>query len=354
MSEQHHHRVTIPSVPEGISRPLWSVMIPAYNPARYLRETLSTLLAQAPGEDIMQIAVVDDRYPHDDLEAVVKEVGGDRVEFYRQPENVGLTKNFQTCLQLARGHLIHVLHGDDCVRDGFYPKMQRLFSDRPEIGAAFCRYIIMDENSHWQSISVLEQPESGVMPRSWLEHLAGFIRIQTPSIVVRRDVYEKLGGFDNRLPICSDWEMWVRICTYYSMGYEAEPLALYRKHSNSITNTTVRDGRYFQQLREAVDIFHKYLPDEIADKVYKMARQNCAYHTLEIADSMLDTGDMAVTLKLLGEAIKTSPTFTVIRSAGRIFLLDGSEWLLRTIRMALSGQGYNNTETSEAVLRSDA
>jgi hypothetical protein len=85
-----------------------------------------------------------------------------------------------------------------------------------------------------------------------------------------------------------------------------------------------------------------------------MARQNCAYHTLEIADSMLDTGDMAVTLKLLGEAIKTSPTFTVIRSAGRIFLLDGSEWLLRTIRMALSGQGYNNTETSEAVLRSDA
>ncbi|MBD2017733.1 glycosyltransferase [Microcoleus sp. FACHB-53] len=354
MSEQHAHRATIPPVPDDVSRPLWSVMIPAYNPGKYLRETLATLLAQAPGSDIMQIAVVDDRYPHEDLEAVVKEVGGERVEFYRQPENVGLTKNFQTCLQLARGRLIHVLHADDCVREGFYPKMQRLFSDHPEIGAAFCRHIITDENGHWQSISVLEQPESGVLPRSWLEHLAGFIRIQTPSIVVRRDIYEKLGGFDNRLPICSDWEMWVRIFTYYPMAYEAEPLALYRKHSKSITNKTVRDGRYFQQLREAVDIFHKYLPEEIADKVYKMARQNCAYHTLEIADSILEAGDMPVTLKLLGEAIKTSPTFRVIRSAGRIFLLDGSEWLLRIIYTALSGRGYKNAETPDTVLRSDA
>jgi cellulose synthase/poly-beta-1,6-N-acetylglucosamine synthase-like glycosyltransferase len=48
MKEQPLYRATIPPVPEGASRPLWSVMIPTYNCANYLRETLTSVLAQDP------------------------------------------------------------------------------------------------------------------------------------------------------------------------------------------------------------------------------------------------------------------------------------------------------------------
>jgi glycosyltransferase involved in cell wall biosynthesis len=111
-------------------------MIPTYNCANYLRETLNSVLVQDPGSELMQIEVVDDCSTLDDPEAVVKELGKGRVQFYRQPENVGYIKNFETCLQRSRGQLIHLLHGDDCVRDGFYRKMQGLFEEYPEIGAA--------------------------------------------------------------------------------------------------------------------------------------------------------------------------------------------------------------------------
>jgi glycosyltransferase involved in cell wall biosynthesis len=329
-------------------------MIPTYNPGEYLRDTLASVLAQDPGPDVMQIMVVDDCSPQGDVAAIVEEVGRGRVEYYRQPQNIGITKNFQACIELARGQLVHLLHGDDCVREGFYPKIQQLFSKHPEIGAAFCRHIIMDENGHWQHISVLEQPESGVLPSQWLKELAGFIRIQTPSIVVRREVYEKLGAFDDRLPVVGDWEMWVRVAAYYPIGYEAEPLALYRKHSNSSTNRTVSNGSYFRQLHEAVNIFQEYLPDAIADQAYKLAMQNCAFHTLEIADSILDTGDMRTTLMLLKEALQCSRSFKVVRSAGRILLLDGSAWLWHQVRTSLTGRGGKNTETRNAVLRSNA
>ena len=353
MSEQHPNRPTIPPVADSVPRPLWSVMIPTYNCAEYLRQTLASVLAQDPGPDVMQITVVDDHSTLDDPAAVVEELGRGRVEFYRQPHNVGIVKNFKTTLELSRGKLIHQLHGDDLVRDGFYQKLQRAFIENPEIGAAFCRHLVMDEHSHWQHISPLEQQESGVLPSSWLDLLAGFQRIQTPSIVVRREVYEKLGGFDYRLAIAEDWEMWVRIAANYPVWYEVEPLAMYRKHSSSISNRNVKNGKYLQQMRKAVKVFLTYLPKEKADKLYKVAMQNCAFNALEIAESILAEGDMRSTINLIVEALKCSRSFRVVRSAGRLILLDGTVWLWKRVQTAVDSQRSKSRETTGALTNSD-
>ena len=239
----HPYRLRVTKVSEEVERPLWSVMIPTYNCANYLRETLASVLAQDFGSDTMQIMVVDDHSLKDDPEAVVKEIGNGRVEFYRQDINVGHIKNFQTCLEKARGRLIHQLHGDDLVCDGFYKKLTIAFEKHPEIGAAFCRHIIMDEHGNTIHPSILEQSESGVLPEDWIEELIGFQRIQTPAMVVRRDVYEELSGFDTRFKIgAEDWEMWIRIVSSYPIWYEPELLAKYRKNSNSLTSNNIRNA----------------------------------------------------------------------------------------------------------------
>ena len=61
----------ISPVAEGLHRPLWSVMIPTFNCAKYLRQTLESVLVQDPGTEQMQIEVVDDCSTKDDPEAVV-------------------------------------------------------------------------------------------------------------------------------------------------------------------------------------------------------------------------------------------------------------------------------------------
>lgn len=134
------------------------------------------------------------------------------------------------------------------------------------IGAAFCRHIHMDEAGHWHYISQLEQSESGVL-ENWLEKIAVRQRIQTPSIVVRREVYEQLGGFDRRIRYWGeDWEMWVRIASQYPVWYEIEPLALYRTHSNSLSGHSVRTGANIQDFRKAIGLVKEYLPADRANQ----------------------------------------------------------------------------------------
>src|SRR5687768_13877620 len=105
-------------VPQGVNRPLWSVMIPAYNCSEYLEAALLSVLCQDPGPASMQIAVVDDASTDADVEALVATVGKGRVEYMRHPINVGSLQNFNTCIDRARGHYVHLLHGDDRVLPG--------------------------------------------------------------------------------------------------------------------------------------------------------------------------------------------------------------------------------------------
>src|SRR5690348_11057027 len=79
----------IASIPAGVRRPSWSVMIPTFNCAKYLRETLESVLAEDVGPEQMQIEVVDDCSDKDDPHAVVREIGRSRVLFHRKSLNEG-------------------------------------------------------------------------------------------------------------------------------------------------------------------------------------------------------------------------------------------------------------------------
>ena len=114
------HYIKLMPIAEDIKRPLWTVVIPTYNCANYLKETLASVLEQDPGEAIMEIIVVDDHSTKDDPEAIVKEFGNGRVQFYRQPKNIGKSSNYAFGINLSKGHYIHLLHGDDTIELGFY------------------------------------------------------------------------------------------------------------------------------------------------------------------------------------------------------------------------------------------
>ncbi len=54
------NRIRLAPVSEGGQRPLWSVVVPTFHFARFLHQTLESVLSQDPGPDVMQIEVIDD------------------------------------------------------------------------------------------------------------------------------------------------------------------------------------------------------------------------------------------------------------------------------------------------------
>ena len=311
------HRATIEPVGTNVWRPTWSVMIPTYNCATTLGETLSSVLEQDLGPDQMQIEVVDDSSDRDDPEAVVRDVGGGRVGFFRQAQNVGLVRNFATCLRRSRGHYIHLLHGDDFVLEGFYDALQSGFERDPSVGAAFCRWMIVDEASNLLTISEPRQDHAGELIDAAV-HLAAEQHIVTPSIAVRRSVYELLGGFDERLECAEDWEMWVRIAASFKVWYEPSLLAAYRSHPDSNTG---RHHRFAEELRYTamvIDMTATYLPPDRAAQVVRTARWNYARTAVDNARQFAAAGDREAARAHLRAAIRLSRSPGILREVAKL------------------------------------
>jgi len=269
------------------NRPRWSVMIPVYNCATYLPRTLQSVLQQDLGEAQMQIEVVDDASTDADVKAMVEEIGKGRVRYFRQAQNVGSLKNFETCLNRAEGELIHLLHGDDKVRNGYYQKMEALFQQCPEIGAAFCRYTYINEADDELEQPPIEAPEDGVL-KAWLLRIAQHQRLQYCVMTVKRDVYEKLGGFYG-VRYGEDWEMWVRIAAHYPVAYTPEILAEYRRHENSITGQAFLNGQNLRDVQWVINTIQNYLPADQRKKAKQEALKYYAHYAASTANTLWQT-----------------------------------------------------------------
>jgi hypothetical protein len=191
----------------------------------------------------------------------------------------------------------------------------------------------MDEDGHWKGISPLEQKESAVLV-NWLERLASEQRIMTPSIIVRREVYETLGGFDSRLVCCEDWEMWVRIAARYPVWYEVEPLALYRIHTDSNTGRHIRTGEDISFTCKAIDQFKHYLPTEMAEQVSRKAKETSALSALDTAYAICASRDFVAMNAQIRGALSCSHSSKVVAKLVWLFMLTCLKFFRLLVRIS--------------------
>ncbi|MGA8728196.1 MAG: glycosyltransferase [Terracidiphilus sp.] len=231
-------------------------MIPTFNRLQYLHRTLESVLAQDPGRDKMQIEVVDDCSTIEDPEPIVRRLAGDRVTITRNPQNLGLMRNFNRCIERANGHLVYILHSDDYVEPKFYSIIGDLAARYPDCGVLASRVFFVDE----------AEVITGVSPRAnWMENpthdvtpmLRGLYHY-CPGVVVRRALYEQCGGFFSELVSLGDWEMWIRAVHCGGGIVYPQPLASWRKSADHATSGLARSGEYIRDYLRLNDHLSPY------------------------------------------------------------------------------------------------
>jgi glycosyltransferase involved in cell wall biosynthesis len=343
-------RVIIHPVMDNDHRPFWSVMIPTYNCANFLVETLKSVLAQDPGIEEMQIEVVDDCSTKDDPEAIVREIGQGRVSFFRQPKNGGATANFNTCIERAKGQWVHILHGDDTVLPGFYSSLRTGIEQDSTIGAAITRYMHVDEKGNWIRLSYLERETPGPIWDYW-QTLGCISHVMTPCIVVNRSVYERIGGFNTELIHAADWEMWRRISAYYPYWFEPAALACYREHPASDTSRLIRTGANILDVSKSIEIAESYLPQPIVTELSNRAREINTDLAFDIVTQMLNKRDLYAAACQIQAGLKCCDSPRILSKLASI-LTESEDLLKLTLRLFITADANQffteNTTNSQA------
>jgi glycosyltransferase involved in cell wall biosynthesis len=208
------------------TRPRVSVVIPAYNSGKLLGQTLESVLNQSFRD--LEVILVDDGSTDDTTR--VADAFGPPVRVVRQ-RNQGPSAARNHGVEVARGPFIAFLDADDLWLPDKLRLQMELFDRRPELGLVYTNYQYTDGSKLLPlHRSAQKKPYEGWVFRQLLRD--NFVA--TSTAVLRRECFRQVGGFDPKLRISEDYDLWLRIARKFEMGYAPPPLARYRFHGRNV------------------------------------------------------------------------------------------------------------------------
>jgi glycosyltransferase involved in cell wall biosynthesis len=238
--------------------PSISICIPVRNGAQWLDATIDSALAQT--REDFEILVVENASTDGTGDLVRRRSTEDsRIRLERFDRVVSAPANHNWAIRLARGALVKFLHQDDVLYPACLERMAAIFEAHPQVGFVFARRHILLEDP--DDLEALEWARRyGTLDEGFTalgevnrgkELLAQYLPtfgdsqyqnwIGEPSaVMVRRECFERVGAFSERLRQSWDLELWLRIFAVFDVGFVAEPLGAFRYHPRSLTTTNAR------------------------------------------------------------------------------------------------------------------
>jgi len=204
--------------------PLVSVVIPAYNAERYLRETIESALGQTWRN--LECIVIDDGST-DATPDVVASFTDNRLRYYRKQNEGTVSAARNRGIELASGQFIAFLDSDDVWLPGKLEAQIALFLGRPDLGVVYCAYGITDEVLRVRTV-IVPKHGPGVFTQIVLQEGNGVAAGST--MVVRKEILQKYGGFRGELHVSADAELAERIASHCRWDSVDQCLVLYRVH----------------------------------------------------------------------------------------------------------------------------
>jgi glycosyltransferase involved in cell wall biosynthesis len=210
--------------------PQVSVIIPAYNQGRFLKDAILSVLAQTHHD--YEIILVDDGST-DDTRLVAGQFG-DQIHYIYQ-DNRGLGGARNTGIQQAQGIYLALLDSDDSWLPNFLQTMMDLADKNPDVSVFYCGVKCMDSEGH----TLPQILNSKILPASqFFKTLVSGNFLIPSSIVMRRSEVINAGLFDqttSELHGCEDWDLWLRLGSQHHFLGSEECLVQYRIHGNSLS-----------------------------------------------------------------------------------------------------------------------
>jgi glycosyltransferase involved in cell wall biosynthesis len=242
--------------------PKVSVCIPVYNGARYIGESLESVLSQT-FQDL--VVVVCDNCSTDGTPDVVGRFRDARLRYVRNPAPLTAVANHNRCLQLADTEYVCLWHHDDIMVPTNLERKVALLERHPQVGFVHSNLVRIDEHGrplaeHWAREATRDGIHAGrQLVLKYLTRMHSFgSMVFIGAVVARRACYERVGGFREELALSFDDEMWMRMAMHGDVGCIGEPLVKYRIHPTSMSSSAGHVLRLREHWRASAAVLDQF------------------------------------------------------------------------------------------------
>ena len=202
-----------------------SVVMPTYNHAQFVEETMHSVLSQKGVS--LEFLIADDGSSDGTADAV-RRIQDPRVTFSVNPVNRGACITTNDLLKRVRGKYVALINSDDrWIGTDKLARQFDLLEGNPNIGASFgrARYIDRAGNAMGKkelgtgSVFDKENRSRGEWLRHFFDHGNCLLH---PSVLIRKSCYDELGTYDNRYRQLPDFDMWIRLVKRHDIHIAAE------------------------------------------------------------------------------------------------------------------------------------
>lgn len=289
----------------GMRGPSVSVVIPAYNAGAWIVQAVQSVLDQSQPPD--QIIVVNDGSTDDTRDRLIPYM--DRICYIEQP-NQGVAATRNRGMALARGDLIALLDADDVWHPGKLELQVRAMAENPDVG--LLGTAIFD----WPAAGMppIAPGESPTVSRIERRGLAVRNYLVTSTVIMRRELAERVGGFDIALHGPEDHDYWLRAAEVAPVGVLRVRLTGYRSVPGSLSKHAASMEAGMLRILTALDARDFWRGDRL---LRRRAQSYVAYASANLHGA---AGDHAAAIRRLVRSLLLYPLPFRRAEAGSAFV----------------------------------
>ena len=216
------------------------VIIPAFNAQDFILQAIQSVKSQTyPARAI----VVDDGSTDLTGHLVRQTYGNDPSVFYIRKENGGLSSARNRGLKEATADFIAFLDADDVWLPTKLSEQTDTFrrSTDPKLGIVYCNFEPIDREGQRIPTAAPLHLDSFVRGDVFNQLLLGnYVAGSGSAVLVKKECFQLAGTFDEALPSCEDWDMWLRFARHFHFDYVNERLVQIRRHDAGMNRDTHR------------------------------------------------------------------------------------------------------------------
>ena len=280
--------------------PKVSIIIPAYNVAPYIGETLDSVFSQTFAD--YEVIVINDGSP--DTEELERELArfSDRVNYVKQ-ENRGASAARNAGLRTARGEFVAFLDADDLWLPSYLDEQIKFIRER-NCDLVCADAEVFSDGSHkdetYMETLMADAPPAGDV--TFIGLLSAEQSLITSGVVVRRERVFEVGFFDEALRNSQDFDLWLRLAWNGTrMAYQRRVLLRYRSRDNSLSGDEVNVHRRELRVLEKVEREYDLSPAKRAEVVSVIERRRAVLE-FELGKLYLARGEFARARESFGKA----------------------------------------------------